>query len=55
MIEKCNLDWTSPILLADKKEKGTICMCVNYRVVNVVKRGDAFPMPTVEERIDDLG
>ena len=46
--------WASPIVLIEKKDGG-IRFCMDYRKLNVVTQGDTYPMPRVDELLDQLG
>ena len=54
VVEPSMSDWASPIVLIGKKDGG-IRFCVDYRKLNVVTQGDAYPMPRVDELLDQLG
>lgn len=54
IIEASTSDWASLIVLVGKKD-GTLRLCVDYRRLNSVSNIDAYPMPQIDELIDNLG
>ena len=46
--------WSSPIVLA-KKPDGSKRFCIDYKKVNDVTVGDAFPLPNIEDLLSNLG
>ena len=53
LIRPINSPWSSPIVLAPKKD-GDYRFCVDFRRLNAVTRKDAYPMPRVDEIFDKL-
>lgn len=54
VIDELHSAWCRPIVLV-VKEDGSILFCVDYHKVNEVSRFDAYPMPRVDEPLDELG
>ena len=46
--------WASPTVLVEKKDED-IHFCVDYWKLNRVSRFNAYPMPRVEEVLDNVG
>lgn len=46
--------WASPVVLVRKKD-GSHRFCVDYREVNSVTKRDQFPLPRVDDLLDQLG
>ena len=53
IIEPSNSEWASLIVLVRKKD-GTMRFCVDYRKLNSIAEADTYPMPRVDELMDDL-
>ena len=53
-IEPSQIDWSSPCILVPNPD-GTFCMCTDYRKVNSVPKTDIFPIPRIDDCIDNIG
>ena len=54
-IEPSQSDWSSPCILVPKSD-GTFRMCTDYyRRVNSVTKTDSFPVPRIDDCIDNIG
>ena len=52
--EPANSEWASPTVIIRKK-CDTIRLCVDYRRLTAVTHMDAYPMPRMEEILDQVG
>ena len=53
-IEPSQSEWSSPCILVPKPD-GTFRMCTDYRKVNSVTKTDTFPIPRIDDCIDNIG
>ena len=54
VIEPCVSEWASPMVIIKKKDD-TIRLCVDYRRLNAEMMMDAYPMPRVDDILDQVG
>ena len=53
-IEPSQSEWSFPCILVPKPD-GTFSMCTDYRKVNSVTKTDTFPIPRIDDCIDNIG
>ena len=54
IIEPSSSEWCSPMVIVKKKDK-SLRICVDYRRLNSVSQVDAYPMPRIDDTLDQLG
>ena len=54
LAEPSSSAWASPCLLVGKPD-GTSRFCTDYRKLNAVTKPDSFPLPRIEDCVDQVG
>jgi len=53
VIEESQSPWISPAVIKEKKD-GTLRFCVDYRKLNACTVKDSFPLPRIDDILDQL-
>ena len=54
VIQASKSPWSSPVVLVQKND-GSLRFCVDYRELNSVTKPDTFPLPRVDDFLNQLG
>ena len=54
VIQPSSSPWASAIVLVRKKD-GSLRICIDYRHLNSVTKSDTFPLPRIDDLLDQLG
>jgi hypothetical protein len=54
LIHPSSLEWGCPALFVKKKKDNSLCMCVDYRPLNVVTIKNKYPLPRIDILFDQL-
>lgn len=55
LIEPSNSPWSSPCVLVPKPGEGSYRFCTDYRKINSITKADSYPVPRIDDCIDQIG
>ena len=54
VIQPSSSPWASPVVMVRKRD-GMYRFCEDYRELNAVTKADTFPLPRIDDLLDQLG
>lgn len=54
IIEASTTEWSSPLVIVPMKD-GSLHVCVDFRKLNTQSKFDAYPMPRIEDLLEQIG
>ena len=54
VVQSSSSAWASPVVMVRKQDE-TLRFCVDYRELNSVTKADTFPLPGIDDLLDQLG